>query len=127
MQLAKPDLFDAKNDQYNAANMNCLQVTYELLSLGKLYNGTSASRLFSELYRDYTSDGIPSNSSLIPNIGADRVKSIFYNDAYTISEYKSQLESRYDYFDGLGFFASKIQGANFNKYRINILLGRQNK
>ncbi|MFK4342208.1 MULTISPECIES: RHS repeat-associated core domain-containing protein [unclassified Paenibacillus] len=118
MDLADAHLPGGKNKDYAFIGSSCLDMTVQILSLGKLYNGTSASRFFDGIWSDETT------GDQIPNNAAKEFKSTFYNDAFTISGYNKQMHDSYDSYSRMGWLNSKINFAQFNMYRINILLGR---
>ncbi|MED4954709.1 RHS repeat-associated core domain-containing protein [Paenibacillus macerans] len=117
--LADSHPFSGKNEDYWVIGSSCLDITVQVLSLATLYNGTSASRFLDGIWSDETT------GDQIPNNAAKDFRSIFYNNAYTLSDYTKQLEKKYSNYDNMGWFSSKINMANFNMYRINLLLGRK--
>ncbi|APB71989.1 RHS repeat protein [Paenibacillus polymyxa] len=118
VNLENTHLKNGKNNDYAFIGSSCLDMTVQILSLGKLYNGTSASRFFDGIWSDETT------GDQIPNNAAKEFKSTFYNDAFTISDYNKQLHDSYDSYSRMGWLNSKMNFAQFNMYRINILLGR---
>jgi len=123
LELAKTHKFDGTNDDYSVYNQNCLVVTTNILSLGTLYNGTSASRFFDDILDSMVQSNNPL-MGLAPNMAGTLMKGIFYNNAYTLNDYKEQLNKKYSYYDNMGWLKSKINSANYHKFRLNILLGR---
>ncbi|MCA1291742.1 RHS repeat-associated core domain-containing protein [Paenibacillus sp. alder61] len=121
LSIAKDHPFNGKNKDYALIGSSCLDITTQVLSLGTLYNGTSAANFFDGIWSDETT------GDQIPNNAAKEIRSVFYNNAYTVEDYRNQLLQKYSKYENMGWFKSKINFANFNMYRIDILLGRNPK
>ncbi|MED4954711.1 RHS repeat-associated core domain-containing protein [Paenibacillus macerans] len=118
LSLAKDHPLRGKNKDYALIGSSCLDITTQVLSLGTLYNGTSAAKFFNGIWSDETT------GDQIPNNAAKEIRNIFYNNAYTIKDYRKQLLQNYSWYENMGWLKSKIHFANFNMYRIDLLLGR---
>ena len=94
-----------------------MDITVQVLSLGMLYNGTSAARFFDGIWSDETT------GDQLPNNAAKEFRSTFYNNAFTLAEYKKQLKAEFYRYSSMGWAKRKIYLAKYHIYRINILLG----
>ncbi|MFU1796223.1 RHS repeat-associated core domain-containing protein [Paenibacillus azoreducens] len=101
------------NLDYSLFKLNCVQVSSVLLGEGILYNGVSMHRFLGD-YKD-----------LVPNFSANSFENLFYNNAYTKSQYNTLLNDRLDYYKNLNWLRSKSLHANYNIFRLNILLGKE--
>jgi RHS repeat-associated protein len=75
------DYYSKKDGSYNLVFNNCSEVTFTVLNYGKLDDGTSFSKIF---------DGSRISS---PDDAYVQANGALYNNAYTIEEYKTQLNA----------------------------------
>lgn len=99
------------------------------MSKGTLYNGVSASRFTTSVNIQVNSlvggnslGGIVGAKS--PNIGAAALNQVFYNSAFTHSDYQNQLRDAKKGYESGNWLTKIIQKAGYHLFRINTLLGK---
>lgn len=112
-RLAGSYLFEGVNPDYSLFYRNCVIVAVDVLSKGILDNGVSASRFFDD------------DSYFVPNADGKRIQELFYNSAYTLKDYSSQLKDQLQSYEKRSWLDKKLLRANFHIYRINILSGQK--
>ncbi|MGG0821642.1 RHS repeat-associated core domain-containing protein [Paenibacillus turicensis] len=128
-KLAKSHSIDDPNKDYSLIKRNCYIVSLDLLSKGTLYNGVSASRFTTSVNIQVNSliggnslGGIVGAKS--PNIGAAALNQVFYNSAFTHSDYQNQLRDAKKGYESGNWLTKIIQKAGYHLFRINTLLGK---
>lgn len=112
---------DDKNPDYFFAGNSCLLKSMELLSLGVLYNGVSASKYVDSAYQEAPNRG--TSTSFIPNAMRLYISNSFYNNAFVKSDYLNQLSNQKQKYENMSWANKVIYKAGFHMFRINILLG----
>jgi hypothetical protein len=130
--LANSHQIAGGNDDYSWISKNCYIVSLGLLSKGTLYNGVSASRFTTSV--NTKANSLVKDSSLLgglgakaPNLGSAALNLVFYNSAFTHSEYEKQLTSAKKGYESGGWLTNIVRKAGYHIFRINILLGLDNK